>query len=196
MLTDKQVEIIEIISGSTAFGVLAGAVIGVLVGAAVSAIRRGSLAMDVAVVAVSAIAPSAVAGTLAGMTTAIGIVAFGQPGWKGQHYAIPDWTASVQLAGIVLCAALATMRTIADRGKQYKRRSLVLGQIAWSLIGALIGALAGVGRGFNGYFVLQSNEGPIRCAVIGAIVIGGSAFLWRLVIDRMDQSLPPTPPAR
>ena len=59
-------------------------------------------------------------------------------------------------------------------------------------IGALIGAIAGVGWGFDGYFVVQSNAGPIRCAIVGAAFLAIGSLLWRLTtglnsIDRIAQ---------
>jgi hypothetical protein len=194
MLTVNQAEIVQIISGGTAFGVVAGAIIGVLVAAVLGVIRRRSVPTDVPYVALYAIAPSAAAGTLAGVITAIGTVIFGHPAWK-VHFSLPDWTASLGILAVFLCAAVAAMRAMPDGKGQYNRWPLALGPIAWSLVGTLIGALAGVGSGFDGYFVLQSNEGPLRSAVVGAIIVGGSAFLWRLAVDRTARSLPPTTPA-
>ena len=58
---------------------------------------------------------------------------------------------------------------------------VVKNRVTWCLLPALagfiLGGIAGVGGGFEGYFVVQSNSGPIEYALCGALFVATLAFL-------------------
>ena len=119
---------------------------------------------------------------------------FCSPGRKG-GYDAPEWVLPLSLFAVLACAAIAALWTISHQKAQPKGWPFVLGLAAWTVVGALLGAMAWVWVGFEGYFVFQSNAGPIRCAAIGAIVGAAVALLWRLAVAQLYWK-PPTPPAR
>ena len=194
MLTNEQVDFVACVSGSVCFGVFVGAVIGVLTGATVQIMRYKSLGGGVAYAAAKTVVPGAIGGAVAGLAVAVGIAIFCPPGWKG-GYEIPGWLITLHCLTVLSCGAVAAMWTMSDHKLQSKRWSLVLGPIAWLAIGALVGALAGVGQGFDGYFCVQSNAGPIRCAAMGGTIGAVATVVWRLAIGRIPDN-PPTLPAR
>ena len=128
--------------------------------------------------------PCALAGALAEVLIVLGMATFCSPGHKF-GYDVPDWLVPVDCFAVVACPAAAAMWTISHQKVQFKGWSFVLGLMAWTVIGADYGAIACVWIGFGGYFVVQSNAGPIRWATIGAIIGAFIALLWRWGITQI-----------
>lgn len=204
MLTEQQVEFIHYVSGRACFGVVMGAVCGLLVTAAmlIKQRRRGS-GIGGLVGPLHGLVPGAVGGAISAVifSSVAGLVeaTYCEPAPQG-GYVLPDWLDWLLIVIFVfvslLAAGIAARMAIPDVNARQKPWSEVWrSAIAWSAIGALIGAVAGVGWGFDGYFVVQSNAGPIRCAIVGAAFLAIGSLLWRLTTglnlsgsDRADQA--------
>lgn len=201
MLTEQQVEFIERLSGGAWFGVVMGAVCGLLVTAAML-IKQGRRRSGIEgfVGLLYGVVPGAMAAAIMAILVAAIAVPlernYCEPGPKG-GYVIPDGLASLILVvSMFVClfaAGIAARLAIPDVGTKQQPWSEVRGSaITWSALGALIGAIAGIGRGFDGYFVVQSNAGPICCAIAGAAFLAVGSLLWRMttgLIDRPEQPL-------
>jgi hypothetical protein len=162
-----------------------------MVAAAVRTMRDKSLGGALIVAGFQAIVPSAFAGALAAGAVAIGIASLCPPGSKG-GFETPNWIVPLSLLAVSVCAATAAMQTVPRRKAQIKDRFFWLGTTAWTIAGTLFGGVAGVGEGFDGYFVRQSNAGPIGPAIAGAVIGFVGVLLWRLAVVGACQDIPPT----
>lgn len=52
---------------------------------------------------------------------------------------------------------------------------------------AVLGTLAFVGLGFDGYYVLQSNARPICYAIAGFVIGGLFVVLWYALVEKLDK---------
>jgi hypothetical protein len=100
-------------------------------------------------------------------------------GWN-----VPAWVYDAQAIAIFVAGSFGAILA------QHPRRdSEHFGRIIGSaIIGAVVGAVAFVYTGFDGYFVLKSNARPIGQAVIGFAVGGIAVLLWRLLITKLHRS--------
>lgn len=185
MLTEQQLDFIFQVSSGTHGGLVLGAVCGLLVTAAMLIKDRKTPAA-----LLDGIVPGAIAGAISAAVfscvSALIQATYCEPGPKG-GYSLTDRVALLVFAGfslVTLSAAAIAARLAIARGDASKRTwsEVRMSAIAWAAIGAAIGAIAGVGLGFDGYYVKQSNAGPIRSAITGAALLAVGCLLWRLTM--------------
>jgi hypothetical protein len=192
MLTDQQVDCVVHISGFVCIGLLFGAVSGFLVALArLIGQRRWFHDIDDFLFLLTGIVPGALTGAIAaiivgGITYAI-VMMCCKPGPKG-GYVIPEglyWLSIVVFLFLsLLSACVAAMLSLPDiHAKQKPWHEALRKATAWGIGGALIGAMAGIAWGFEGYFVVQNNSGPINSALAGSMTLAMGCFLWRLIIN-------------
>jgi hypothetical protein len=110
-------------------------------------------------------------------------------------YVVPGWAEIAEIVMPLVAAAIAARVAIPDVAQKPKGWPSVRGTLAWSTAGALVGGLAWVWTGFDGYFIRQSNAGPIRSAIFGAVVGGLVAGAWRLGLGELSQRARPARPS-
>ena len=186
MLTDQQLEFVCDVSGGALFGVVIGAVCGVLVVAATLITdRRRASGVNRLAVPLYGLVPGAAAGAIVAgsfmAVTALVEATYCQRGGKS-GYVIADRAALLVFGALffftLLAAAIAARLAVPHVGSRPKSaREVWRRAIAWSVLCAFIGAVAAVGMGFNGY---QSNREPIRFAASGALLLATGGLLWRL----------------
>src|SRR5205085_7120847 len=87
------------------------------------------------------------------------------PRHKG-GYAVPDWYAVFTVGLIIVAGAFASWRAaLRDPHIESHKRTLAY-VIVWAVGGGLLCSFAFVGLGFNGYFVVQNNSGPVGYAIL------------------------------
>jgi hypothetical protein len=194
MLTEQQVDLIVRVSRWASFGVLMGAVCGLLVATALL-IKRSRRAHSFArlVDALYGILPGAAGGATVAALLAF-IVELVEATYCERGKAAYIISIGLESLVLVVCAFLTLLvagiaAIWAIPSGQAQRQSwsqTCISAVAWSLIGAAIGAIAGVGLGFDGYFILQSNAGPIHSAAVGAIFLAIASFLCRMMIGQLS----------
>jgi hypothetical protein len=182
MFTSLQVDILEGISSSAWVGIIAGALCGLFAGALIRALGTRSLG-GLLTGAVYGLVPGAVSSAIVGTAIAAAETPLLEVGVKGMYevpdsYLLPNLLALLLAAGIAVALAVPTSRKAPS-----SRCRFLLALLFWTTSGAVVGAIANVGSGFSGYFVLQSNEQPIRYAISGLAFGSCVALSWRIVVE-------------
>jgi hypothetical protein len=182
MLTYTQIDVITMLSWGVWFGVVGGALSGALAGALISPIRTHRFFSFLPGAFRSALPAAAIAVAVSFVAVLLQM-AFCKPGHKA-GWDVPVWAMSVQAVLIFVAGVVGAFLAHRHSRVPLRRRSVIV----WTLVGAFLGALAHLGTSFDGYYVLQSNARPIRHAVIGFLVGGIVALLWRLAIEMLQRS--------
>jgi hypothetical protein len=197
MFTERQVEVLEYVSAGACLGLVLGAVCGLLVSAVIVLMRRDRMAVaEKRLVLICGTVPAALAAaTVASIISAVTAymhVFLRQEELRGKSGGAPGpheaLVAAAFLLACLLPAAFAAAFLIPRAAvRQRSWPQIYARAVVWSVFAALIGAIAGIGRGFDGYFIHHSDSGPISAAIFGVLLVTIPCFLWRLAIA----SLPP-----
>jgi hypothetical protein len=182
MLTDAQVDIIEMLSWGVWFGLVGGALAGGLAGAFIRPIRTHRFFSFLSGAFCSALPAAAVAVAVSLFAVLLQMLLC-KPGHKS-GWDVPVWAMSVQAISIFVAGVAGAFLAQRSSRRQPHRSTI----IAWALAGAMVGAVAHLDTSFNGYFVLQSNARPIRQAIVGFLIGGIAVALWRGAIEILQSS--------
>jgi hypothetical protein len=175
MLTETQIDIIDMMSLAIWLGLLAG-LGGLLIGALILAIRTRRV-FSFLPCALRAMLPSA--GIAIGVSLLISLIqmALCKPGDMA-GWDVPVWSLGIQAIATFIAGIFGSLITplllpkVSSLGKVF----------GLAVVGAMLGAIANLLTAFDGYFVLMSNVRPIRQAITGFVVGGLAVLLWRLVV--------------
>jgi hypothetical protein len=182
MLPEMLTAVLAFLSFAVWFGVIFGGLAGLLTGAVVRTLRTRQVTGLFAGPILAAV-PSAGISVAVSMVISVLAILFGRAGKGG--WDMPLW-ADDAYAVIVFAAGVAGafwgLKTRAGSGRF---RATV-----WITVGGLLGALASMPFGFQGYYFLQSNVEPIEAATVGVVVGAGVVAGWlalaRLIIYVQD----------
>ncbi|MCE5267520.1 MAG: hypothetical protein LLG00_06505 [Planctomycetaceae bacterium] len=190
MLTDQQVELIGDLSRAVFLATLLGAACGVFIAGAITLLRGGTAAAFLRGVGRAILGATIAAVALSLIVNTIE-TAYGTAGKTGHAIGEPVDTLMIfaSLMVTTLVAAIAAQSAIPPVPASRTSAPLATwtNAVVWAFSGAVIGALANVGFGFDGYFVVQSNAGPIGSAVGGALVLAIGGFLLQLLIGVLER---------
>jgi hypothetical protein len=176
MLTETQIDVIDMLSAATWLGLLAG-LIGLLTGTLILIIRTHRV-FNCLLGMLRAVLPSAGIAIVVSLLIALIQITMCKPGFKA-GWDVPDWSLSIQAVAIFIAGVFGSLITPRLLPKMARFRNV----LCLTLVGGVLGALANLDTAFDGYFVLQSNHRPIHQAVTGLVVGGIVVLLWRFVIE-------------
>ncbi|MGA2619093.1 MAG: hypothetical protein ABSF26_15905 [Thermoguttaceae bacterium] len=127
--------------------------------------------------------PGATCGASIAIVIGVIVVMVCPVGHKG-GYEVPDWCMVPILCVILVGPGVAATRALPSScAWRSSKRQLFLKLLLWGTIGGLLGTLANLSQGFEGYFC--SNEKVIRCAVGGLVFGSTAALLWRATVEML-----------
>jgi len=179
MLTETQTELIAFLSLAVWGGIVWGGLAGVLVGALIRVMRTHRF-WSFFVGALCAALPAAAIAVAVSLVFALFQIVVCKPGYKW-GWDVPVWLLSIEMVAVLAAGVVGAVLAQRPHRAASRRRILIA-----VLLGAVVGALALVGPGFEGYYVLQSNAGPIGYAATGFVIGGVTVLLWRVVIEKLD----------
>jgi hypothetical protein len=188
MLSDSQVNFVMAVSGAALVGLMFGALCGLLVGPTVRVLKtRNTQGLFVGFVL--GIVPGAVAASTVALSIAIFETAAFPPSPKG-GYELPDWFLPIMVCLVVVAGALASC-CAARRDPPLESRTRTMAYvILWGFGGGVLSSIALSGMGFSGYFVVQSNSGPLQYAIVGFVFGAAIAALSRAGIAALGRCQP------
>ncbi|MCX7428484.1 MAG: hypothetical protein NTW96_23015 [Planctomycetia bacterium] len=179
MLSGSQVNSLVLVSGAAFGGLIVGALCGLLVGAAARALKTHASDGLFVGFFLGVIPGAMVASTVAISIAVIQTIVF-QPEHKGDYHHVPDWFVAAQWSGVVAAGGFASCLAARRDRRSEKPKREVLHVLLWGFGGGILTSFALVGLGFDGYFVVQSNSGPLRCAILGFVFGSVIVALWRV----------------
>jgi hypothetical protein len=182
MLTDQQVNFLTHISAMAHFGVIAGAVCGLITGALIRLLRTRSFC-ELMMGVVFGLVPGAISSGIAAI--AIGIIdsLVFEIGPKG-GYIVPNWVIGPICFTILLTSALTVILLIPTSNTVHSAQgSFSLKLLFWTLLGGLLGLIAELAPGFDGYFCLGNNGRLVLWATKGLLFGCCVTSFWRIVME-------------
>jgi hypothetical protein len=176
LLSYRQANFVQFVSGSAYIAAIGGALCGLTVGAAIRTIRTRRAA-GLVTGAVYGVVPGATIGM--GAAAVIGTLQaiLSSPGGKG-GYLVPEWSFWLAPCLALLAAGLAARLVVPDAHAEPRQaRKAFWIVVIWTVSCGLMAALAWAWLGFSGYFIRQTNEGPMRAALTGFLFGGGGALV-------------------
>lgn len=184
MLTDHQVEVLTVISNAAFVGLFLGT-IGALGASAILVRRCGDRLAVILQKFIDHIGTGAAVAAVVSLALAVVRVVFFPLGEKGDVQ-LPFWFSALSMGAVPISAGMAVLYvrdTCVNQSSHARRNRTVLLRIVG---GAILGSLASVEHGFDGYFVVRSNSGPLQYAALGALLGGFIGLVWALCGDRRD----------
>ena len=160
------------------FGIVLGGLVGVPVGALIRAMRTRRF-LGLLQGALCAAVPAPAMAVAVSLIFALLQMLLCQPGGKG-FWDVPVWLISIEGVAILVASVVGAFLAQRSCRPTHPRRKLMP-----VLLGAVVGALAFIGPGFEGYYVLESNMGPISYAATGFIIGGFAVLLWRVISEAL-----------
>jgi hypothetical protein len=114
-----------------------------------------------------------------GVAAAIGTfqALLSSPGGKGD-YLVPEWSFWLAPCLVLIAAGLVARSVVPDAHAEPRpARKAFWAVVIWTVSCGLMAALAWAWLGFSGYFIRQTNEGPMRSARTGFLFGGGGTLL-------------------
>ncbi len=181
MLSELQVNVIFGLAGAIWVGLFFGAFPGMLTAAVINIHRTHRIRTFFAGMFLAALPSARAAITVSIVLTIFEMVVF-NPGEKG-GWDVPDSVFGMQLAAACVAGIIAGLYAQRPRRTRPSSGS----RLASASLGAVLGALAFVPGGFEGYFVKESNLEPIFMATIGFTAGGFVVMSWHFLVARLHE---------
>ena len=178
MLTEYQVVLLMEFSSAVAGGLFLGSITATLVSFTLTLFSRkdGDRRSGQSEIIIGISGGTLACVALAIVATVISVVVF-PLGFK-EVREMPIWYFNLTLVMLLVVAAMGVV--MCQRRWAWLESMSAKSRLVWRWIavvaGSVLGGVATVFSGFGGYFVVQSNAGPIRAALIGAFAGGTAAF--------------------